>query len=156
MNLHATALIQVAKRWDTRFNAWFNRKFSGMLDRYEGVLKIGLLRPVALVLGLSGVFLLSLGLYPFIGQAYFPRTDPSQFVISVKAPSGTRLELTDQLIGQVEDIVRQIVPQKDLKILVSNIGTTPGFNAILNPNSCPSTAIVQVGLNDATMRSAAL
>ena len=119
-----------------------------MLDRYEGVLKIGLLRPVALVLGISGVFILSLGLYPFIGQAYFPRTDPGQFVISVKAPSGTRLELTDQLIGQVEDIVRQIVPQKDLKIIVSNIGTTPGFNAILNPNSCPSTAIVQVGLND--------
>jgi HAE1 family hydrophobic/amphiphilic exporter-1 len=131
-----------------RFNAWFNRKFAGMLDRYEGVLKIGLLRPVALVLGISGVFILSLGLYPFIGQAYFPRTDPSQFVISVKAPSGTRLELTDQLIGQVEDIVRQIVPPKDLKIIVSNIGTTPGFNAILNPNSCPSTAIVQVGLND--------
>ena len=131
-----------------RFNAWFNRKFTGMLDRYEGVLKIGLLRPVALVLGISGVFVLSLGLYPFIGQAYFPRTDPSQFVISVKAPSGTRLELTDQLIGQVEDIVHQIVPQKDLKIIVSNIGTTPGFNAILNPNSCPSTAIVQVGLND--------
>ena len=131
-----------------RFNAWFNRKFTGMLDRYEGVIKIGLLRPVALVLGISGVFILSLGLYPLIGQAYFPRTDPGQFVISVKAPSGTRLELTDQLIGQVEDIVRQIVPQKDLKIIVSNIGTTPGFNAILNPNSCPSTAIVQVGLND--------
>jgi len=131
-----------------RFNAWFNRKFTGMLDGYERVLKVGLLRPVALVLGISGVFILSLGLYPFIGQAYFPRTDPSQFVISVKAPSGTRLELTDQLIGQVEDIVRQTVSQKDLKIIVSNIGTTPGFNAILNPNSCPSTAIVQVGLND--------
>jgi len=143
---HATPLT--TRKWDARFNAWFNRKFAGMLDRYEGVLKIGLRRPVALVLGISGVFILSLGLYPFIGQAYFPRTDPSQFVISVKAPSGTRLELTDQLIGQVEDIVRQIVPQKDLKIIVSNIGTTPGFNAILNPNSCPSTAIVQVGLND--------
>ena len=144
---HATPLA--AKKWDARFNAWFNRNFNGMLDRYEGVLRIGLLRPMALVLGISGVFILSLALYPLIGQAYFPRTDPSQFVISVKAPSGTRLELTDQLIGQVEDIVRAVVPQKDLKIIVSNIGTTPGFNAILNPNSCPSTAIVQVGLNDA-------
>jgi multidrug efflux pump subunit AcrB len=134
--------------WGQRFNAWFNGKFNGMLDRYEGVLKIGLLRPVALVLGISAVFILSLGLYPFIGQAYFPRTDPSQFVISVKAPSGTRIELTDQLIGQVEDIVRKVVPEKDLKIIVSNIGTTPGFNSILNPNSCPSTATVQVGLND--------
>src|ERR1700722_13021754 len=28
------------------------------------------------------------------------------------------------------------------------MGTTPSFNAILNPSSCPRTAIVQVGLND--------
>ncbi len=40
------------------------------------------------------------------------------------------------------------MPQRDLKIIVSNIGTTPGFNSILNPNSCPSTAVVQVGLNE--------
>ena len=120
----------------------------GMLDRYEGTLSIALLRPLATVLGITGLFLLSLALYPMIGKSYFPRTDPSQFVISVKAPSGTRLELTDQLVGQVEDIVREVVPQRDLKIIVSNIGTTPGFNSILNPNSCPSTAVVQVGLNE--------
>jgi multidrug efflux pump subunit AcrB len=134
--------------WGRRFNAWFNRGFHRMLDRYESTLSIGLLRPVATVLGITGLFVFSLALYPMIGKAYFPRTDPSQFVISVKAPTGTKLELTDNLVGQVEDIVRQVVPQKDLKIIVSNIGTTPGFNSILNPNSCPSTAVVQVGLND--------
>jgi multidrug efflux pump subunit AcrB len=134
--------------WGQRFNGWFNRKFHRMLDRYEATLSIGLLRPVATVLGITGLFVFSLALYPLIGKSYFPRTDPSQFVISVKAGSGTRLELTDGLVGQVEDIVRQVVPQKDLKIIVSNIGTTPGFNSILNPNSCPSTAVVQVGLNE--------
>jgi len=131
-----------------RFNEWFNHQFNRMLDRYEGVLSLALLRPLATVLGITGIFLLSLGLYPLIGKAYFPRTDPGQFVISVKAPSGTRLELTDQLVGQVEDLVRAVVATNDLKIIVSNIGTTPGFNSILNPNSCPSTAIVQVGLNE--------
>ena len=131
-----------------RFNEWFNHHFNRMLDRYEGVLSKALLRPLATVLGITGIFIVSLGLYPLIGKAYFPRTDPSQFVISVKAPTGTRLELTDQLVGRVEDIVRSVVATNDLKIIVSNIGTTPGFNSILNPNSCPSTAIVQVGLND--------
>ena len=58
------------------------------------------------------------------------------------------MELTDQLIGQVEDLVRKVLPEKYLTIIVSNIGTTPGFNSILYPNSCPSTAVVQVGLND--------
>jgi hydrophobic/amphiphilic exporter-1 (mainly G- bacteria), HAE1 family len=44
--------------------------------------------------------------------------------------------------------VRQIVPNRDLKIIVSNMGITPGFSSILSPNSCPSTAFVQVGLNE--------
>ncbi len=136
------------KGWSQRFNAWFNHQFHRMLDRYEGVLNITLLRPMATVLGITGIFVLSMALYPVIGKSYFPRTDPGQFVINLKAPSGTRIEATDRLVGRVEEIVRQIVPQRDLKIIVSNIGTTPGFNSILNPNSCPSTAVVQVGLND--------
>ena len=147
-NPHSALRTPHSMGWGQRFNAWFNRKFHVMLDRYEATLSIGLLRPVATVLGITGLFVFSLALYPMIGKAYFPRTDPSQFVISVKAPTGTKLELTDNLVGQVEDIVRQVVPPKDLKIIVSNIGTTPGFNSILNPNSCPSTAVVQVGLND--------
>ena len=90
---------------------------------------------------------MSLALYPFIGEAYFPRTDPSQFVINVKAATGTRLELSDQLVQQVEQIVRETVPTNDLKIIVSNIGVQPGFSSIYTPNSGPHTAFVQVGLN---------
>lgn len=134
--------------WGQRFNSWFNRKFHGMLDRYEGTLNLTLVRPLATVVGITGLFVFSLALYPMIGKSYFPRTDPGQFVISVKAPSGTRLELTEKAVAQVEDIVRSVVPKEDLKIIVSNIGTTPGFNSILNPNSCPSTAVVLVGLKE--------
>ncbi|HWY77834.1 MAG TPA: efflux RND transporter permease subunit, partial [Verrucomicrobiae bacterium] len=138
-----------AKReWGARFNVWFNDWFNRMLDRYQVTLNKSLVRPLITVLGITGIFVLSLGLYPFIGKSYFPRTDPGQFVINVKAISGTRLELTDQLVGQVEDIVREVVPPKDLRIIVSNIGVTPGFSSILNPNSAPHTAFVQVGLNN--------
>ena len=144
---HSELGIPHSKGWGPRCNTWFNRGFHRMLDHYEGTLSLALVRPVATVLGISGLFLFSLALYPLIGRAYFPRTDPSQFVVSVKAPSGTRLELTEKFISRVEDIVRSVVPKRDLKIIVSNIGTTPGFNSILNPNSCPSTATVQVGLD---------
>lgn len=136
------------KGWGARFNRWFNHRFHKMLDRYEGVLKLALLRPVATVLGITGIFILSLGLYPFIGEAYFPRTDPSQFVINLKAPTGTRIEATDQLVRRVEQIVRETVPTNDLKIIVSNVGVQPGFSSIYTPNSGPHTAFVQVGLND--------
>jgi multidrug efflux pump subunit AcrB len=143
---HATPLR--AEKWDARFNLWFSHKFQNMLGRYDGLLRITLLRPLMTVLGITGIFLLSTALYPWVGKSYFPRTDPSQFVINLKAPSGTRIELTEQLIARVEDIVRQVVPKRDLKIIVANIGITPGFSSILSPNSGPSTAFVQVGLED--------
>ncbi len=145
---HSPFSIFMPANWGARFNAWFNRKFHQMLDRYEGVLNVALLRPLATVAGITGIFVFSLALYPLIGKAYFPRTDPGQFVINLKAPTGTRIELTDQMIEKVENIVREVVPARDLKILVSNIGITPGFSAIYTPNSGPHTAFVQVGLND--------
>ncbi|HET9653470.1 MAG TPA: efflux RND transporter permease subunit, partial [Usitatibacter sp.] len=139
--------------WARRFNAGFNRRFSAMLDRYEQSLAWALRRPGLTVLAITGVFAVSLGLYPLVGKAYFPRTDPGQFVINLKAPTGTRLEITARLVEQVEEIVRGVVPAKELKILVSNIGTTPGFSSIYTPNSGPHTAFVQVGLEDRRSRS---
>jgi len=139
--------------WGRRFNQRFNHFFTRMLDRYEHTLGRTLLRPAATVLGITGMFVLSLALYPLIGKAYFPRTDPAQFVINLKAPAGTRLEITDQLVAKVEQIVRDVVPRQDLRILVSNIGTTPGFSSIYTPNSGPHTAFVQVGLEEGHARS---
>jgi hydrophobic/amphiphilic exporter-1 (mainly G- bacteria), HAE1 family len=134
--------------WGQRFNSWFNHRFTRMLDRYEGALGRALLRPMATVLGITGIFILSMGLYPLVGKSYFPRTDPAQFVINLKAPTGTRLEITDQAVNQVEQIVRSIVPRNELRIIVSNIGTTPGFSSMYTSNSGPHTAFVQVGLAD--------
>ena len=84
-----------------------------------------------------GLFVLSLGLYPFMGLSFFPRTDPGQFVINVKAPSGTRIELTDQYVSRIEKDIRTVMPSSDLAMIVSNIGTAPGFSSIYSSNSGP-------------------
>jgi HAE1 family hydrophobic/amphiphilic exporter-1 len=127
-----------------RFNVYFDRA----LGKYDLTLSRALLRPFATVVGLVGVSLLCLSLYPLLGVAFFPRTDPGQFVINVKAPSGTRIELTNQYIKRVEDIIRQVVPPNELGIVVSNIGVTTDFSAIYTPNSAPHTAFVQVSLKE--------
>ena len=145
---HGAAEQPGSRQLGQRFNRWFNGIFHRLLDRYEGALQLALVRPMVTVLGITGLFVLSLTLYPLVGKAYFPRTDPSQFVINLKAPTGTRIESTDQLIERVEGVVRGVVPAKDLRILVSNIGVTPGFSSIYTPNSGPHTAFVQVGLNE--------
>lgn len=126
----------------------FNRYFDEGVARYDRSLATWLMRPVATVVGLAGVSLLCLGLYPFLGVSFFPRTDPGQFVINLKAPSGTRVEFTEDYVKQVEDIIRSVVPPKELQIIVSNIGLTTDFSAIYTPNAGPHTAFVQVSLKE--------
>jgi len=117
-----------------------------MLVSYDRTLSRSLLRPAATTLGLAGTSIFCLTLYPLLGVAFFPRTDPGQFVINVKAPSGTRVELSEQYIKEVEEAVRQIIPPNELGMIVSNIGITTDFSAIYTPNSAPHTAFVQVSL----------
>ena len=137
---------QHTQSWGARFNAAFNARFDRMLDLYEHWVQKALDRPRAVVLGFLGVFVLSFALYPLIGLAFFPRTDAGQFVVSVKAPTGTRLEVTEKYIHRVEDIIRQSVRPKDLHTIVSNIGVNADFSALFTPNSAMHTAFVEVGL----------
>ena len=91
---------------------------------------------------------LSLLLWPAIGLAFFPRTDAGQFVINLKAPSGTRIEATNDDVARVESVIRSTVDPRDLKLIASNIGVVPDFSAIYTSNAGPHTATVQVALND--------
>ena len=146
--VHAGSEHEQPKSWGGRFNAWFNHQFTRMLDGYEKTLKTALLRPLATVAGITGIFVLSLGLFPLVGLAYFPRTDPGQFLINIKAPTGTRLEVTKQLAAKVENIIRETVDPKDLDVIVSNLGITPDFSAIYTSNAGQHTAFVQASLKE--------
>ncbi len=134
-------------RWDG-IGQMFNFYFKKVLEEYDRTLAAALRRPAATTVALAGISLLSLGLYPFLGVSFFPRTDPGQFVINLKAPSGTRVELTEDYVKKVEQIIRGVVPPSELQIIVSNIGITTDFSAIYTPNSAPHTAFVQVSLKE--------
>jgi multidrug efflux pump subunit AcrB len=134
--------------WAGRFDAWFNHEFRRMLHAYESRVRGALRRPNQVVWGILAVFVLSLCIYPFLGVAFFPRTDAGQFVINLKAPTGSRLEITSEEVQKVEDIIRQTVDPKDLGIIASNIGVVPGFSSIYTSNSGPDTATVQVALTE--------
>jgi multidrug efflux pump subunit AcrB len=137
--------ISLFQRTVTEFNVRFQR----MLERYEGVAKRVLVRPgftAAVILG--GVALVILALFPFLGRSYFPRTDPGQFVMNVRMPSGTRLEDSNRYIARVEKIIRDTVRPKDLGMIVSNIGVYPDLSAIYTTNASMDTAFVQTSLKE--------
>jgi HAE1 family hydrophobic/amphiphilic exporter-1 len=139
---------ETRKSWSELFHARFNARFEKTLNFYERWVRKALERPREVLVGFVVFFLLSLLLYPFIGVAFFPQTDAGQFVINVKAPTGTRIELTENYIKQVEQIVREIVKPEDLSTIVSNIGVTPDLSALFTQNSGMHTAFVQIGLKE--------
>ena len=145
---HGSVAHHGSKTAFARFVNGFNHKYDQMLMHYDIAVGKTLLRPAATVLAILGVFVFSLGLYPFLGVSFFPRTDPGQFVINIKAPTGTRIELTNEYIKHVEEDIRQVVPPSDLGMIVSNIGITPDFSAIYTSNSGQHTAFVQVSLKE--------
>ena len=127
----------------------FNASFQRMLERYEKAVTRVLDKPGrTAVYILGGIALATVIAFPFVGRAYFPRTDPGQFVINVKAPTGTRLEVADKYIARVEEEVRAVIPRSDLEMIVSNIGITPDISAIYTSNSAMHTAFVQINLKE--------
>jgi multidrug efflux pump subunit AcrB len=136
----------VIGRLNVAFNRWFNARFNTLVVRYDTVVVRMLQRPVRWLIGLSALCAVGIAAGWFLTVSYFPRTDPGQFVISVKAPTGSRLGVTSKLVAEVEGEVRKIVTPDDLDIVVSNIGVAPGFSSIYTSNTGTHTAFVQVGL----------
>jgi len=127
----------------------FNGSFQKLLLFYERRVTQALVRPGRTALFILGGIVLSIaGVFPFVGRAYFPRTDPGQFVIDLKMPTGTRLEVSDKYVADVEREIRAVIPSRDLDMIVSNIGITPDLSAIYTSNSAMHTAFVQVSLKE--------
>lgn len=132
--------------WE-RFNRGFSRSFDAMLARYDVAVAKVLQAPVKTLALCGVVFLASLLLFPLLGLSFFPRTDAGQFVITFKAPSGTRLDDTNTEAARVEQIVRRIVSKHDMGMTISNIGVDPGFSALYTPNAATHTGFTQVALS---------
>jgi multidrug efflux pump subunit AcrB len=131
-----------------RFNVWFNAKFESFLKVYDKLVGVTLRRPVLTLAVFGVVFAGSVAMFSLLGLSFFPRTDAGQFVINLKAPTGTRISVTENEVARVEKLIHEVIPPEDLGMIVSNIGSTPDFSAIFTPNSAMHTAFVQVSLKE--------
>ena len=145
---HPVAAHPGGSSWFDKFNSAFNHGFGKVLDIYEKSVRRALVRPGWTVVALAGVFILSLGIYPFLGVAFFPRTDAGQFTINLKAPTGTRIEVTEQYVQRVENLIHRVVTPHDFKMVVSNIGVVDDFSSLYTDNAGEYTATVRVALTD--------
>ena len=61
-------------------------------------------------------------MFPFVGRDFFPAIDGGQIQLHVRAPAGTRIEATEKIFQQVEDKIREIIPESERELIVDNIG----------------------------------
>src|ERR1700751_4346842 len=106
----------------SRFHASFERGFERLRQGYVELLRTMLTRRA--IVPIVAVFVLSLGavMFAFVGRDFYPAIDGGMIQLHVRAPPGTRIETTDQIFQAVENKIRQVIPKKDLDLIVDNIG----------------------------------
>ena len=105
-----------------RFQAGFERIFTIARNRYRALLVVTLGYPKTVIGGFVAIVVCSFGLWPFLGQNFFPTVDSGQILMHVRGQAGTRIEETARLFDQIEQTVRQTIPADQLDNIVDNIG----------------------------------
>ena len=105
-----------------RFHASFERAFERMRVGYVGLLTMLLTRRI--IVPILAILLLTLGgtMFVFVGRDFYPVIDGGMIQLHVRAPPGTRIEVTEQIFQAIEDKIRQVIPKKDLDLIVDNFG----------------------------------
>jgi multidrug efflux pump subunit AcrB len=105
-----------------RFHQAFERGFERFRRGYVRALMMLLLRrsiiPIVtvLMLMLGGIMLM------LVGRDFFPEIDGGQIKLHVRAPAATRIETTERIFQEVEDKIREVVPERDRDLIVDDIG----------------------------------
>jgi HAE1 family hydrophobic/amphiphilic exporter-1 len=128
--------------------AAFNRGYERFADKFAGWLDYVLDHKAILIGGVTAVFVGSMLLFPLLGEQLFPRTDAGKFVIDIRTPTGTRLELTEVAAQRMNRIIHQVIPPSDLKTVVANLGVVPNVSSIYTTNSGEDTGEVMVALKE--------
>lgn len=100
----------------------FERGFNRFLDSYRDVLATLLNHRKVFIFAFLAFCTASLGLIPFLGRDFFPTVDAGAFRLHVRAQTGTRIEETAKLVDEVERVIREVIPPRELKGILDNIG----------------------------------
>ncbi len=105
-----------------RVQQGFERGFGRVRRRYHALLGSLVLHRKVFIPSFLAACLVVFALLPFLGEDFFPDTDSGQFILHVRAPTGTRIEETARLFDLVEDEIRREIPPAQIDNILDNIG----------------------------------
>jgi multidrug efflux pump subunit AcrB len=116
------------------FFAMFDRGFNRFRDGYGRMLEGTLHHRVFVLICAGALLVVSGGLASVIGLDFFPSADVGLIKLHYRAPPGTRLERTEDLVLQVEDSIRKIIPVGELDTINDTVGVPSSFNLAFVPS----------------------
>ena len=119
-----------------RFHNSFERGFEQFRARYLALVTAAIDRPIVTLAAAAGILLLGGGLLLFIGQDYFPQISSSTMTLHVRTRPGMRIETATEQFAAIENAIKEIIPEKDLDIVLDNIGLpASNYNLAFNDGS---------------------
>ena len=106
----------------SRFQAGFERGFQRLRLSYQLLLTTAVHRRAVFIPAFLLVCLSVFLLVPWLGQNFFPGSDNGQFILHVRAKSGTRIEETARICDLIEAYIRQQIPSREVDNILDNIG----------------------------------
>jgi multidrug efflux pump subunit AcrB len=128
--------------------AGVDRGFTRLREWYACRLRGAIAQPWRVLGAAAAAFVVALGLMRFVGTELFPEVDAGQLSIRMQAPSGTRIERTEELVARAEAAIKETVPRDELQMLIANIGVLLDWPAAYTPNAGPQDAFFEVQLTD--------
>jgi CzcA family heavy metal efflux pump len=105
-----------------RYQQGFERNFEKLRERYRRALG-ATLDSSFLFAGCFLVFCVLSGCLIFVlGRDFFPKVDAGQIRLHFRARTGLRIEETARLADQIDSVIRQTIPSRELETILDNLG----------------------------------
>lgn len=125
----------------------FERFFERVSGLYQRILNAAIRFKWPVLAFTFGLFLISLLQIKNLGFELFPKMDVGQLEIYARFEPGTRLELTDKRVQEIETVIKGVA-KDELKMIVSNMGVFYDWPAAYTPNSGTQDAFIKVQLHE--------
>lgn len=161
-------------KWESLIDsgiAWYVRQLNRVLEHRLATVATAVILLVGVVVGFGSR----------LKREFFPEVDAGAFEMTVRAPSGTRIEVTEKKMEAVENFIRETIAAYDaegqpvankpaaddghegeaheghegtIDTIITEIGVTPDWSAAYTQNSGPMDAIIKVQLTHERKHSA--
>jgi multidrug efflux pump subunit AcrB len=122
-------LVGSAGRRQAGWLAWIRGPGFDRLRGGYGRMLSALLGHPRFALGVAAVVALaSLALPPVVGTDFFPTVDAGLMKLHLRAPAGTRIERTEEMVAAVEGRIRELIPAAELDTINAMIGVPVFYN----------------------------